>query len=245
MLNLMKWNLLDFIQRNIWMFIVAAASLVLMAVVPNTDGFTNGLLVFSSVVLGGIFFPACIVLAMYQCFSWLRHDSALLELSLPVSAWKQMLSRVVIAVLVNLLACLGILLLMVFFYKNTSGKWDSLTIEHWQSIGGMVLFLLLGDMTVLFSYMVSRSMGLTRLWSALITTLFAAILMFGIGLFIVQVMLWANVLSLPSFSGQHIITMNGNLNISSFVPAIVTALWVIVLEYLGSSLLLKYSLQVD
>ncbi len=245
MLNLMKWNVLDFFHRNVWMFIVAAASLLLMAVVPNTDGFTNGLLVFSSLVLGGIFFPACIVLAMYQCFSWLRHDSALLELSLPVSAWKQMLSRVTIAALVNLLACLGMLLLMIFFYKNTSGKWDTLTVEHWQSLGGMVLFLLLGDMTVLISYMISRSMGLTRLWSALITTLLTTFLVIGIFLFIVQVMVWANVLSLPTFSGEHILTMNGNLNITSFIPAIVTALWIIVLEYLGSSLLLKYAIHVD
>jgi hypothetical protein len=245
MLNLLKWNFMDFFHRNLWMFIVAAASLMLMAIVPNTDGFTNGLLVFSSLVLGGIFFPACIVLAMYQCFSWLRHDSALLELSLPVPAWKQMLSRVTIAVLVNLLACLGMLLLMIFFYKNTSGKWDTLTVEHWQSLGSFVLFLLLGDMTVLISYMISRSIGLTRLWSALITTLLTTFLMIGIFLFTVQVMVWANVLSLPTFSGEHILTMNGNLNITSFLPAIITALWIVVLEYLGSSLLLKYAIHVD
>jgi hypothetical protein len=245
MLNLLKWNFTDFFHRNIWMFIVAAASLALMAVVPNMDGFTNGLLVFSSLVLGGIFFPACIVLAMYQCFSWLRHDSALLELSLPVSAWKQMLSRVIIAALVNLLACLGILVLMILFYKNTSGKWDTLTIEHWQSMGGIVLFLLLGDMTVLFSYMVSRSMGLTRLWSALITTFISTILLIAIPVLMVYVMVWTNVLILPTFTGEHILSMNGNLNISSFIPAILTALWIIVLEYLGSSLLLKYSIQVD
>lgn len=245
MLNLLKWNFLDFFHRNIWMFIVAAASLVLMAVVPNTDGFTNGLLVFSSLVLGGIFFPACIVLALYQCFSWLRHDSALMELSLPVSAWKQMLSRVIIAVLVNFLACLGFLVLMILFYRNTSGYYNALTIEHWKTMGGLVLFLLLGDMTVLISYMISRSIGLTRLWSALITTMLSTILMIAIAVFIVYVMIWTNVLMLPTFSGQHIITMNGNLNITSFVPAIVTAVWVILLEYLGSSLLLKYSIQVD
>jgi hypothetical protein len=241
----MKWNLLDFIQRNFWMFIVAAASLVLMAVSPDSNDFTSGLLVFSSLVLGGIFFPACIVLAMYQCFSWLRHDSALLELSLPVSAWKQMLSRVIIAALVNLLACLGILVLMILFYKNINGKWDLMTIEYWQSLGGVVLFLLLGDMTVLVSYMVSRSMGLTRLWSALVTTLLTIILLFNIGYSMVKVMLWANVLNLPSFSGEGIIKMTGNLNITSFIPAIVTALWFILVEYLVSSLLLKYSLKVD
>src|SRR5512133_771611 len=140
MLKLMKWNGLDFIHRNIWIVIVAAASLALMAVVPNTDGFTNGLLVFSSLALGGIFLPACLVLAMYQCFSWLRHDSALLELSLPVAAWKLMLSRVIIAILLNFLACLGMLILIILFDRNNSGKWDTLTIEHWQSMGGLVLF---------------------------------------------------------------------------------------------------------
>ncbi|NMB59726.1 MAG: hypothetical protein GYA12_11185 [Chloroflexi bacterium] len=97
----------------------------------------------------------------------------------------------------------------------------------------------------MISYMISRSIGLTRLWSALITTLLTTFLMIGIFLFTVQVMVWANVLSLPTFSGEHILTMNGNLNITSFLPAIITALWIVVLEYLGSSLLLKYAIHVD
>lgn len=245
MLNILKWNFMDFFHRNLWMFIAAAASLALMAVVPLTDGITNGLLAFSSVMLGGVFLPACVVLAMYQCFSWLRHDSALLELSVPASAWKLMLSRVIMAVLVNLLACLGALALMILFYKSTSGNWDLLTVEHWQTLGGLVLFLLVGDMTVLFSYMVSRGMKLSGLWSALITTLLSTILMIGIAVFVVQVMVWAQVLILPVFTGEHILRMTGNLQVTSFIPAILAALWVILLEYLGSSLLLKYSLQVD
>ncbi len=48
MLNLLKWNSLDFLHRYFWIFIIAAASLVLAAVVPNGEGFTNALLIFSS-----------------------------------------------------------------------------------------------------------------------------------------------------------------------------------------------------
>jgi len=245
MFNLLKWNFLDFFHRNLWMFIAAAASLALMAVVPMTDGITNGMLTFGSVMLAGVFLPACVVLAMYQCFSWLRHDSALLELSVPASAWKQMLSRVIMAVLINLMTCLAAMLMLILIYKSNSGNWDTLTVEHWESMGGLVLFLLVGDMTVLFSYMVSRGMGLTGLWSALITTLLTTILTIGIAVFVVKAMVWANVLILPTFTGQHIFTMNGNLQVSSFLPAVFAGLWVILLEYLGSSLLLKYSLQVE
>lgn len=245
MLNLLKWNSIDFLRRYGWMFLAAAVSLVVAAIVQDGEGFTNGMLIFSAGMLGGVFFPACIVLAMYQSFGWLRQDSALLELSLPVSAWKQVLSRVIIAIVVNLLACLGLMVLMMLFGKYSSGTIQPMTLEHWQSLGGLILLLLLGDMTVLISYLITRSIGLTRFWAALITTFLGTILMVVIATFIVYLMVWTNVIILPTFSGQGIITMNGNLQVSSFVPAILGILWIILLEYLGSSLLLKYSFQVD
>jgi hypothetical protein len=245
MLNLLKWNSLDFLHRYFWIFIIAAASLFLAAIVPNGAGFTNALLVFCSPVLGGVFFPSCIFLAMYQCFGWLRQDSALLELSLPVPAWKQMLSRLIIAVVVNELACLGMLVLMLLFGKYTSGTIEPLNFNHIQTIAGLSLFLVLADMTVLISYMISRSIGLTGLWATLITTLLCTILMMLIAAFIVYIMVLTRVLMLPQIGPESIITLDGSMHISSFAPAILSSLWIILLEYLGSSLLLKYSIQVD
>lgn len=227
------------------MFLAAAVSLVIAMVVPDGEGFTNALLIFSSGMLGGVFFPALIVLAMYQCFSWLRQDSALLELSLPVSAWKQVLSRVILAVAVNVLACLGMMFLMVLFGKYTSGSIQPLNLEHWQTIGGLTLFLLLGDMTVLICYMFSRSIGLTRLWVALMTTLLSTILMMLIMALVVYVLIWANMIILPTFSVGHFLSLDGDIEVISFLPAVLFSLWVILLEYLGSSLLLKYSFRVD
>lgn len=245
MLNLLKWNSLDFFRRYGWMFLIAALSLIIAAVVPNGEGFTNGLLIVSSAMLGGVFFPALVVLAMYQCFSWLRHDSALLELSLPVSAWKQVLSRLIIAVIVNILACLGMMALMVLFGKYSTGAVQPLTLEHWQSIAGLTLFLILCDMTVLISYMLTRSMGLTRLWAALFTTLLSTILMMVIIAFIVYVMIWTNMIIMPTFNINRVISLDGDIEIVSVLPVIFCSLWVILLEYLGSSLLLKYAFQVD
>ncbi len=245
MLNLLKWNSLDFLHRYFWMLIVAAASLVLAAVIPNGQGFTNALLIFSACVLGGVFFPACVVLALYQCFSWLRHDSALLELSLPVSAWKQMLSRLVIAVVVNALACLGMIVLMLLFGKYTSGTIYPLNLDHLQAVGWMTLVLVLGDMTVLVSYMISRSIGLTHLWSALGTTFLSTVFLILIAILTVNVMVWARVIMLPQIGMENFLRLDGDFRITSTVPAIATFLWVIVIEYLGSSLLLKYSIPVD
>ncbi len=245
MLNLLKWNSMDFFRRYGWMFLIAVVSIIIAAVVPNGEGFTNGLLIVSSAMLGGVFFPALIVLAMYQCFSWLRHDSALLELSLPVSAWKQMLSRLIIATVVNALACLGMMVLMMLFGKYSTGAVQPLTLDHWQSIAGLTLFLVLGDMTVLISYMLTRSMGLTRLWAALFTTLLCTILMMIIIAFVVYVMIWTNMIIMPTFSMNHVISLDGDIEIISYLPVILCGLWVILLEYLGSSLLLKYSYQLD
>ncbi len=246
MLNLLKWNSLDFLHRYSWMLIVAAASLVLAVLIPDAGGLTNALLVFSACTLAAVFFPACSGAAMYQCFGWLRHDSAMLELALPVSAWKHMLSRFTIALVVNALSSLGLMGLMIVFGKYSSGSIGSMTLEHWKSVGYLTFILLLIDMTVLFAYMLTRGMGLTRLWAALFTTLFSTILLTLIAVFLVYVMIWANVIVLPHFASvRGYIDVQGNLNISSFIPAFVGGLWVILLEYLGSSLLLKYSLQVN
>lgn len=245
MLNLLKWSSLDFLHRYLWMFLVAAASLVLAAVVPNGEGFTNALLIFSAAVLGFVFFLACIVLAMYQCFGWLRQDSTLLEMSLPVPAWKQMLSRLIIAITANLLACLGMLVLMLLFGKYTSGTVDAISLSHLEGIGVLTLIFVLVDMTILFSYLISRSIGLSHLWAALITSLLASILLMLIAVFTVYVMLWTNVLMLPPFSMNTSIAFEDLIKITSIVPALLTGLWIILLEYLGSSLLLKYSIQVD
>lgn len=245
MLNLLKWNSLDFFRRYGWMFLIALLSLIITAVVPDGEGFTNAMLIIGSGMLGGVFFPALIVLAMYQCFSWLRHDSALLELSLPVSAWKQVLSRLIIAVAVNILACLGLMVLMMLFGKYTTGVVQPLTMEHWKSIAGFTFFLVLGDMTVLISYMLTRSVGLTRLWAALFTTLLSAIFMMVIIAFVVYAMIWTNMIIMPTFSMNQVFSLDGDIEIISILPAIFCIIWVILLEYLGSSLLLKYSFQVD
>ncbi len=245
MLNLLKWNSLDFIHRYLWMFLAAAGSLVLAAIVPNGQGFTNSLIIISAGVLGVIFFPACVVLALYQCFAWLRHDSALMELALPVSAWKQMLSRLIIAAAVNALSCLGFMALMLLFGKYGSGTIQAINLDHLQTIGWLTLLLVLGDMTVLFAYMLTRSIGLTRLWAALITTLVSTILLILIVILVVNVMIWARVLMLPQIGMDNVLRLDGNFQITSTLPAMATFLWLILLEYLGSSLLLKYSFQVD
>ncbi len=245
MLNLLKWNSLDFLHRYAWVFIVAAVTLITAVFIPNGIGAFYAMLIDLVMVMGILFFCAAIVFTTYQHFSWLNQNSSLLEFSLPAPAWKLLLSRVIMGVVLNALACLGILALMLLFGKFTVGTVEPINASQLGTIGGLVVVLLVVNMTILFSYLIARSIGLFRLPGTLITALLASILLIIILGFSVYVMLWTNVLKLPFLIEQDMLSMDGIFQIHSYIPALATYLWVSLLEYLGSCLLLKYCVQAD
>ncbi|NMB55822.1 MAG: hypothetical protein GYA15_14095 [Leptolinea sp.] len=243
MLKLLKWNSLDIFYRYAWLIFIGLVSLAIAALVPSGTGTLIELLFYFAHLLGFLFFLSTLFLALYQCFGWLRHSSAMLELSLPAAAWKLLLSRVILAVVINAVACLGLILMMQLYHKHVNGVMEPLTVDQVKSIAVAVLILLTMEMTVLFSYLIARSIGLFHFQAAFITAVLSGIFLPLIVVFCGYVMVWMNVLTLPHFSLEHILIIDGNMRVSSWMPALAACGWIALLEYLGSSLLLKYSVQ--
>jgi hypothetical protein len=245
MLNLIKWNAVDFLRRNYWVFVAMAASLLLALLPANGQGYLNAIAITLSQIIGVIAFQAGVVLAAALCFRWLENESNLLELSLPASSWKILLGKLVMAFLVNTLSCLFLMQFFVFTGKYSTGLVRLLSIENLKSVLVLVLGLMLVDCTILFSYLAAKSFRLTRR-ILLISTSVLSFVILGAAIAVVGlVMTVSGALILPTISAKDIITINGPFNILSTTAPVCASLAVILLEYAGSSLLLDRRFQPD
>jgi len=245
MLNLCKWNAVDFMRRNYWVFIAMAVSLVLALLPANGQGYWNATVIVFSEILGVIAFQAGVVLAAALCFRWLENESNLLELSLPSSSWKILFSKLLVAVLVNALSCLFLMQLFVFAGKYSTGSVRLLSLENLRSILVLVLGLMLVDCTILFSYLAAKSFRLTRRILLVSVSLLSFIIWGGAIAVVGLVMTVSGALILPTISAKDIITINGAFNILSTTAPVCVCLAIILLEYAGSCLLLDRCFQPD
>lgn len=245
MLNLLKWNAVDFMRRNYWVFMAMAASLVLALLPANGQGYWNATAIVFSEIFGVIAFQAGVVLAAALCFRWLENESNLLELSLPSPSWKILFSKLVVAFLVNTLSCLFLMQLFVFMGKYSAGSVRLLSAENLKGILVLALGLMLVDCTILFSYLAAKSFRLTRRILLVSTSLLSFIILGGAIAVVGLVMTVSGALILPTISAKDIITINGSFNILSTMAPVCASLVVILLEYAGSSLILDRCFQPD
>lgn len=239
MLKLIKWNSIDFGRKYLWLFIGMAASLLLAVLPENSKGSINGTMALLSAVLGIALFQAGIAIAMTYCFRWLEKDSSLLELSLPASAWQTLLGKLVVSLAVNGLSCLFMLQLFLFIGKYSGGSIQLLNLDNLRGIPGLLLFFMTIDCTVLFSFLVTKSLRLKRGVASTVTCLLSLIILGAIIAVMISLMTAAGVLTLPTFSSQGVLKIGGTLEILSTTIPLCVLLSTIVLEYIASGLLLN------
>ncbi|GAP13386.1 hypothetical protein LARV_01139 [Longilinea arvoryzae] len=239
MLKLIKWNSIDFGRKYLWLFIGMAASLLLAVLPENSKGSINGTMALLSAVLGIVLFQAGIAIAMTYCFRWLEKDSSLLELSLPASAWQTLLGKLVVSLAVNGLSCLFMLQLFLFIGKYSGGSIQLLNLDNLRGIPGLLLFFMTIDCTVLFSFLVTKSLRLKRGVASTVTCLLSLIILGAIIAVMISLMTAAGVLTLPTFSSQGVLKIGGTLEILSTTIPLCVLLSTIVLEYIASGLLLN------
>ena len=159
MLNLLKWDLGNFIKTYDWLYTGFAICFVI-ALLPDSVPFfslvTNGLAAVYSV----FFFGYTIVISAGYTISWLRNDSFQLELSLPVTPWKMLLSKLILATLINIS---GMVLSMVLWLMIDKFGMSNITL--FRGFAGFLQYLL-SMLTLLvifmFSYMMAKSFRFTR-----------------------------------------------------------------------------------
>ncbi|PKO00900.1 MAG: hypothetical protein CVU42_01950 [Chloroflexi bacterium HGW-Chloroflexi-4] len=243
MLKTLKWNLKDHFRRYSLVYFGMVLALLLAVIPEKGDNFVSSLMITFSGILGFILFAAGFVLAINACLRWLGRESHLLELSNPLPTWKILLSKIVLAGLVNLVTCVFILQLSTFWARYSTGELTFINGSNLKGIPSLVLFFLLIDCTILFSYILARSITLFRRASTIVTGLLSSLLLIGIITLCMGIMSVNGLLVLPTINTKDIITLSGAFEMLSTVFPVVYAGIIILLEFAGCSILLARRFQ--
>ncbi len=166
MLNILKWDFINYIKRRYWIYLGFAAAFILAAlpdslpVAPVFDGLATGYGVFF------YFFTA--IFSIIVPIGWLRKSPAQLELSVPAKPWKKLLGKLVLsACIITSTLFLGELL---WAQLGRSGLPASIFTSG-ASLIQSLLFMLTIAATIMFSYITAKSFAPTRKIAGLITFL--------------------------------------------------------------------------
>jgi hypothetical protein len=245
MLRLFKWETINFWRQYYWA-VIGFVAVLLLALIPSSgSGILNSVLITLCMLLGAFFFMAYLVLAVMVSIDWLRKDSVLLELSLPQPLWKQLLSKLVLAGLINLLACALTMQLMLIFARYSGGALKLISLNELGGMPELVLLITLVDMTLLCSYLIAKSFSFSRGAAAIISGVLSTGILTIVMLVSFLVMSLTHVLVLPVINNNGLLTINGNLNVTSSLGAVVVMALTFVIEFGLSSLLLRYRFQRD
>ncbi len=242
MLKLFIWDLLDFLHRDSMVLIGMIASLVLILIPEKGTGTWNSLLITIAALLGFIVFQAVIVLAAIFPILSLSRESSLLERSLPFPTWKIVVSKLVFACVLNLVACLFIFQLILFFNWFSTGHLHFLSADNLKGLLAFLPVLVLIDMSLLFTYILGKSFRIFNRISSLVTALVVLVLIGGFTLLTVLMMTSTGALLVPSFSTNGL-AMEGSFQVNSVTIPVVFSIVLILLEFFASNSLLKTRFQ--
>lgn len=156
----MKWDSKNFIHQYHWLYAGFAILFVLVALVPDDVRFFSQVIHGLAAVYSVFFFGYTIVISAVYTISWLRTNSFQLELSLPVNPWKVLLSKLILATLINIS---GMVLSMLLWLMIDKFGMSNITL--FRGSAGFLQYLL-SMLTLLvifmFSYMMAKSFRFTR-----------------------------------------------------------------------------------
>lgn len=246
MLKLLKWDFGNFLRNYYWLYLSVAAALVISAVFPDNihlvstlvDGLCAGYSLF--------FFCYTLIISMDATISWLRKDSALLELSLPAKPWKILLSKLLLALCINVS---GLLLVKLIWQQIGEFGMSNIVMfssfsDFFQCIVGMLVLLTI----FMFAYITAKSFRLTRNLAGITTVLLSSVtfllviclvfaLFLGTGAWTVTPT-WT--VSQASNYGGISISINEKLRWLAAILNILCPTAIIIAGYLGSCALFKY-----
>lgn len=245
MFKCLKWDLIDHFRRYYLLYIGMIATMLLAIIPIKGNNLWSSVMITLSGGLGFALFVSGLVLAINICYRWLMRDSYLLELSNPIPAWKILLSKILLAGAVNLLSFVFILQLSTFWGRYSTGKLMFISSSNLKGIPTLVLFFLLIDCTILFSFILAKSFRVFNRLSPLMTGIFSSLLILVIISLCTLIMSVNGLLILPNISSKDIITFSGTFNLVSMIFPVFFAGIIIVLEFAVSCILLSKRFQRD
>jgi hypothetical protein len=188
MLKLLKWDFLNFVKKYSWLYISFAIVFVITLLFPRHIHPCSEIVEGIGTIYSLFFYCYTMFVSAAVTIDWLRRDSAQLELSLPVSPGKLLLSKLILAVSINLSGIFLAQLLWklikkigmshIVLFTNFAGFFQYF-------IGIMVLLVIL-----VFSYITAKSFNFTRNKARITTVLLSmaiAMLVMVLSLFLLGI----------------------------------------------------------
>ena len=238
MLKLLKWDFRNFIHKYGWLYISFIATVVITVVFPNSIKPFSSIIDSLAAVYSLFFFGYTFLLSLAIPISWLRCSSSLLELSLPVKPWKILLSKISLAITVNLSGFILTKLLWVtisrfgmshiVLFKGLS-SWLQYTV-------GMIILIIVW----MFSYILAKSFSFTRSKARISTTVFSGVICVVLIWFLAELFIqtgtWNVLITKP---GSVYISTDKKIDWFMIMGTIIVPITVIVFGFIGSYKLLE------
>lgn len=235
MLKQLKWNIIDFIKRYIWLYAGLFTSFVLVLILTSNvlllSEHKQGLGLAFCILL----FTVSVILSMKALCDWLWRDSVQLEMSVSVRPSLQLMGKWIFAVCISLagllLACfMGLLII-----------WHSVNIAAYlPDISGISVGIVLFLGILQFSNLLIHSSKKTWRHSKLLMVLIAIFLFLAasgiITLILVALNLWTLISGKP---GELVIILNRQNEVSAAIFSVIIPLILAFGVFTGSCAVFK------
>lgn len=232
MLNLLKWDFINFIKKYYWLYFSFAAVFIIKAVFPEK---INGI----SAIYSMFFYCYSMIISAAVTISWLRKRSAQLELSLPAKPWKILLSKLVLSICIS---ASGLILTKLLWMQIVGFGMSKIALfgDFIDFIGNMLGMLML-IIIIMFSYITAKSFSYTRNKAGIATVLLSIAIYMLIQGFASVLFVKTGVCTFAEVAnyGEFYLKLNGKLSWLEAALSLIGSAAFITMFFLGSCILFK------
>ena len=237
MFKLLKWDLINFLQKNYLLYIGYAVFLALAAFFPaNLGAASKAASILCGLFIAGFYFLTEF-LAVVGTIGWTRRPSYPLAVSLSVSPRKIFLSKLFISCII-----LTSSFFLTFIYKLVFNRLQDVlsgsTFIPNSGNSGYVFTVFIYSIIFMFSYLAAQSTGLTRILPEISAIVISA-LMYEIVYFLTTGIFLGN--RIPWISGTSVFLIGDNLSGQNMIYCTLITLVILAgLFFFGCSLYEKH-----
>ncbi|HWP98790.1 MAG TPA: hypothetical protein VN426_18260 [Syntrophomonadaceae bacterium] len=160
MFNLLKWDLINFINKNYRLYFGFAAVFIMTLVIPDNIQYLSAVMDGIAAIYSILFFGYTIFISATETIGWLWTESSQLTLSLSAKPWKILMSKLILSICINAVG--SIFTVLLWSIIGTYGMSSIISFIHPNGFFLYSLFMLVLLITVMFSYISAKSYNFTR-----------------------------------------------------------------------------------
>lgn len=174
MLNLIKWDFMNYIKKYCWLYAGYAIAFAIACLFPRTSKGATFLVIGICASFSVFYYLYTIIISVVQSIDWLKKESIQLELSLPKKPWMILLSKLIISIAANVTGLISAQLLW-----KAVGEFGFSNIVLYNGFTGFCQYtaaMVIIIVAFMLSYLLVRSLGLTQVSADISATFFTFVI---------------------------------------------------------------------